>query len=512
MSQQQRNLMSEEELYERIGLHEQRIAGALAPYEPLSATLAWFDTLRAIEECINLITVDWDDEGFERDLLTLPLVGIHAAPQRLMFARQRLSARFGDNFGNRFARLMVQSSAIAVAIATHGVHHVAAGFATVGTLIAYLQSRRRHFVALLHILPRACQGQQVVMPLDTLNIFLPVVEFEATQLMGAQYALLVKAARSSLRLDANAAVELAMLDSWFLDPERSRITEMPMTDAGVAMLAARETLRSDRLFSAAELRNDIVTIEAAYAEFDLASTDFAPAAAMVRRLSIEFIDRDFWVAISPNALALLADEVGLKSALRSALIHTAPGYLACLSTYAPFVLLNGTYRSTVTLLSRFLYYWRGQTLDRGKRFQIRAGFIFEDAVAQELERQGFSVQEITRINRHEFDVVTLRDEVIWNVQCKNNFIDLQRVEGDVALFARYNTRLVHSYERALTKERNREDVLKAKLSRDAIQHMVVSRFPVVTDNSRIVPFSRIGTFGELANALLVASPPGDRSR
>lgn len=501
--------MSESELRERIGQHEQRIAGALAPYEPLSATLAWFDTLRAIEECINLITVDWDDEGFERDVLTLPLAALHAAPEKLMFARQRLAARFGNNFGNRFTNLMLQSSAMAVAFGTHGVHHVAAGFATVGTLIAYLQSRRRHFVALLHILPKACRGQHIVKPFDTLPTFLPIVEFEATQLMGAQYALLVKAARASLGLDPDAAVELAMLDSLFLDPERSRITEMPMTDAGLAMLRTRETLRTDRLFSAAELRNDIVSIEASYAEFDLASTDFAPAATFVRRLSMECIDRDFWIAISPTAFARLADETGLKPALRSALSHAAPSYLACVSTYAPFVLVNGTYRSTVTLLSRFLYYWRGQTLDRLKRFQIRAGFIFEDAVAEQLERQGFKVQEITRINRHEFDVVTLRDEVIWNIQCKNNFCDLQRVEADPSLFARYNRGLVYSYERALAKERNREQILKVKLSRDAIQHIVVSRFPVVTDNPRIVPFSRIGTFGELADALLAARPSVD---
>jgi len=57
----------------RIALQEQQIADALAPHEPLSATYAWFDTLRAIEECINLITVDWNDEDFEQVLISLPL-------------------------------------------------------------------------------------------------------------------------------------------------------------------------------------------------------------------------------------------------------------------------------------------------------------------------------------------------------------------------------------------------------------------------------------------------------
>ena len=127
-----------------------------------------------------------------------------------------------------------------------------------------------------------------------------------------------------------------MLDDLFLEPERARITEVPITGKGAEMLNLREPLSPDRLFSAAELRNDILAIEAAYAEFDLASTDFAAAAALVRRLSRDFIDRDFWIAIRPADLAALSDELGLSAALRSALVHPTTGYMACLSTYAPF--------------------------------------------------------------------------------------------------------------------------------------------------------------------------------
>jgi hypothetical protein len=38
-----------------------------------------------------------------------------------------------------------------------------------------------------------------------------------------------------------------------------------------------------------------------------------------------------------------------------------------------------------------------------------------------------------------------------------------------------------------------------------INNMVVSRFPVVSDNRRIVPFSRIETFAEQADALLATA-------
>ena len=201
----------------------------------------------------------------------------------------------------------------------------------------------------------------------------------------------------------------------------------------------------------------------------------------------------------------LTTQVGASPALVSALTCHDDSYMKCLSSYAPLVLVGGRYLSTVTLLSRFVYSWRARVLDRKKRFQIRAGFIFEDEVRFALEKQGFVVQDIVRINRQEFDVVTVRDDVIWNVQCKNNFVDLESVDSDAVEFARYNRGLVRSYERALVKERNREHLLKGKLSIKDVQHMVVSRFPVVTDNPRLVVFSRIADFAQRADAVLAGS-------
>jgi hypothetical protein len=186
----------------------------------------------------------------------------------------------------------------------------------------------------------ACRGKQIVGPLDTLSIFLPIIELSAIQMMGAQNALIVKASRARLGLPECESGEIAMLDSLFLEPERARITEVPITTAGAEMLKSREPLSPDRLFSAAELRNDILAIKAAYAEFDLAGTDFALAAALVRRLSRNFIDRDFWIAISPADFAALSDELGLLGALRAAFVNTSTGYMACLSTYAPLVLID----------------------------------------------------------------------------------------------------------------------------------------------------------------------------
>lgn len=234
---------------------------------------------------------------------------------------------------------------------------------------------------------------------DALNVFLPVVEFSGAPMKGAQYALMVKLAQERLGIPDDANAETAMLNGLFLEPERALIFEMPNSPEGRQILEAMEQVRADRLFSAAELINDILLCEAVYAEFDLTSTEFAVAASLIRRLSKEFIEDDYWIRISPEDLTLITLQEGASPLLAAALTCGADTYMESLSTYAPLVLSGDHYLSTVTLLSRFAYNWRAQVLDRQKRYQIRAGFIFEDVVKAALEAQGFIVQDIVRVSR-----------------------------------------------------------------------------------------------------------------
>lgn len=495
---------TQDELEDRISLWSERINVALAPYDAEMAVRLWLDTLRGIEELINLQFVDWEDEKFDRELYELPVLDLARHMRQFMAVRERILARFGEKFLNRFSNLIVQGSAIASSFAAHGLIQASSGFHTLGTMVGYFQSRRRHVVGLLHLMPNQCRGKTPIQFFDTLNILLPLIELNAAPMIGAQNALMVKLAQRRLGIPEDADAELAMLDTLFLEPERLSIVEMSMSAAGLELLKAKESLSGDRLFSAAELRNDILHMEAAYNEFDLRGTDFATAALLIRRLSREFVDRDYWVQISPQDLNSLMLEVGASRTLTSAVTCNAEDYMTCLSSYAPFVRAGNGYLSTVALLSRFMHSWRARVLERKKRFQIRGGFIFEDQVSLSLQNQGFVVQDIVRIDRQEFDVVTLRNGIIWNVQCKNNFVSLDSVDSDAIAFARYNHGLVRAYEKALVKERNREHLLRKKLAVDRVQHMVISRFPVVTDNPRIVVFSRIESFAGRADAVLAA--------
>lgn len=492
-----------EQLRTFIATQQLHIAAALAPYDSESATCLWLDTLRGIEEIINLVNVDWDDDVFAEQLFEFPVCLCECHIDKLHAIRHQLLVKFSANFANRFCKLILQGAAFSQALAAHGLHQIFNEFQSVGTMIGYLQSRRRHFVALLHFLPMACRGHQRVTQLDTLNIFFPLIELHAVRMVGAQQQLMVMLAQARLGMPVDGGVELAMLDNLFLEPERNPIIGLSFADKFQSEIQPRlEPLQPDRLFSAAELRNQILLIEAAYAEFELDGTDFSIAATLVRHLSVDCIVRDFWIQLSPAALNALMDKLGAPLALRSAFVSHPESYMQCLSSYAPLVLLNNRYLSTVTLLSRFMYFWRGKVLDRNKRYQIRSGFIFEEAVKSKLIKQGFSVQNIVRVNRQEFDVVAVRNGVIWNVQCKNNITDIEHLYSDADSFARYNYKLVRAYERALTKERNREHLLKQKLSIETVQHMLVSKFPVVTDNPRIVVFSRIADFAQKADDIL----------
>lgn len=58
-------------------------------------------------------------------------------------------------------------------------------------------------------------------------------------------------------------------------------------------------------------------------------------------------------------------------------------------------------------------------------------------------------------SRGGFDVIAMKNGIIYNVQCKNNLVDFPRMEKNPKMFARYNKRLDRYYADALRKEEQR---------------------------------------------------------
>lgn len=485
----------------QLAQHAGGILNALAPFEALASVSAWLETLRAIEELINL-PGELDDDVLKRQLLGLSLHGGTTNPRRLKFVLHHLSYLYGIDFAQRQAKLILQLSAMQHSFALQGVLPAATGLATVERAIGYLQSRRRHLVSLLYVMPAACRGAIPMAGRDALTWMLPLAEISGTTITGLlqQRAVCELYDDFALYLEAHgftASHSYSTLDDMFLEAERVPIIDL----ASSTQPKALEPLRPDRVFSAAELRNDIALIEAAFAEFELDNTAFAGLAALVREISHRAKD-DFWVTMSPAELNGLADRHGVSIPHRELLTASAPTFVSALNSYAAFVRVGNELRGTVTLLSRFLYNFKNVCLYGNRRFQIRSGFLFEERIKDELSQQGFTIQPIKRIDRKEFDVIATRDGVIFNVQCKNNLVDPSWVDLDTARFIRTNRTLERYYERALTKERSRQHLLRNQLGLHRVEPFVITRFPMVTTNPRILPLARIQEFSAIAQTLL----------
>ena len=482
-----------------IADHQASITNQLTPFNAASAVAAWSETLRAIEEFINLPLFGLNDDKLKRQIVCLRLDHLDAGA--LAPIQTALIKKFSKGVANRFVMTVLQSAAIGHSFRLHGMTEAGAGLLTVEHAIGYFQSRRRHLVSLLYTLPVACKGSIKLERMDTLNQFLPILEHSALTLTGNHQMLMLSKVFADFELTVDARGFYAnhqynMLDGLFLEPERAGIVEMTDTiidhaDTGLERLDPR------RIFSAAEVRNSIRLMELAYQEFDLANSDFAPIASFLREC-LRYCEDQYWVRLTPNQFREIADQVGLTPGLRQRLVHRGGDYLANLDVYSPFLDLGSSYMSTVMLVTRFLYYWRTVCLNRLRRFQIRAGFILENSVKAALADQGFEITAVKRINSKEFDVVATLNGTIYNVQCKNNLVDLSRIESDATRFARYNRQLEGRYVRALIKEEEREGLLKEELGLSTVKHFVVSRFPVATRNPRIIPFSQIGMFKSLA--------------
>jgi len=488
----------------QLAQHAGGVLEALAMFEPHATVRSWFETIRAIEELINL-PGEIDDEVLAYALFGLDLEPRKLDPRRLKFLLHYLGYYYGAAFAQRQKVLLLQLSAMQHSFAMAGHIPVAIGLSTVAHAIGYLQSRRRHLMGLLYIVPQACKGTSRMADLDTLNWMLPQAEISGTTITG----LLQQRAMSELHDDFKLYIEphgftashhYSALDDMFLEAERVPIIDVASDAAPIEY----EPVRSDRVFSAAELRNQVALMEAAFAEFKLEDTAFAGLASVVRDLSWQ-IDDDFWVTISPQDLDALADKHGVSHPHRRLLTASCATFVAALNCYAAFVPFEGALRSSVTSLSRFLYNFKNVCLYSKRRFQIRSGFIFEQRIKDELSKQGFEVRPIKRIDRKEFDVVATRGGIVFNIQCKNNLVDPSWIDLDPARFIRTNRTLERYYERAIIKERSREELLKNHLGMDRVEPFVITRFPIVTSNPRISSLSQIREFSIKADAILSAN-------
>jgi len=479
--------------------HGDAVIAHLAPFEAAGAIATWHAAIRSAEEFINIPQFAVPG-AVEHQLLSLPLGDALAAdPSPAIAARDLLKPLLGEAVARRFMLSMIQLTIASVGLRESG-RSLAGGFVldTVAAGIDFLQSRRRHMVSLLYAIPKACTGTQALAPELAWRVMLPLLEYCCDGVTGwsGKKIQLLCLPDFALELDgvgAMASQAFNPLGPMFLEPERVSIMDM-IDHRGEQIGAPRREPQDPRLvFSAAELRNNVRLLEAVFTQFGVDDAAYSAIKRLLILCSRHCRD-DYYVEL-PRTLfdaAIVCQDVIPAPELEALLISPSGSYADCSNDYAPFLALGDRLISNVVLLSRFANMFKNLHLGSRRRFLSNAGFIFEDMVKRDLAKAGFTVTDIKRINRKEFDVVTTLGQVIHNFQCKNNWIDLARVERDPVLYARYNRRLVRYYKRALGKERRREGLLTETLARDKIRHHVVSRFAVITDDSSIINYNQLG--------------------
>lgn len=488
---------AEELVQEQIRQHSTGIQDSLSVFDARSAVVAWLEALRGVEELINLPLFELEDEQAVVSLVNLRLDNL--SPLLVASLQGMLAEHFEAGVARRFVHTLRRSAAIGSVFRMHGMES-GEEFRTLGGAMAYFQSRRRQMVALLYWMPSACRGAELVDPLDALDAFLPIVEHSCVGLTGFYRHLVLLKIHDDYVLTVGSQsckgnYSLDVLDESFLEPVRVSLTEVPHDRVNVAVLKHKMKVDSGRVFSVPELCNDLLAMEATYAEFKLGETTFGAMARFIVACSRDARDQ-YHIELKVSELKRLMVLCGLSTAAQRRLVYSGTGYTEAINSFAPFILVGRNYVTTVTLLSRFAYNWAAICLNKIKRFQIRSGFIFEQQVKDALCKQGFLVSDVKRIERQEFDVVATKNGAIYNVQCKNNFVDLTRMEDSPSLFARYNRRLDRYYADALRKEEGREELLKQWFGLEVVKHVVVSKFSVATKNPRILAFREISQFGE----------------
>jgi hypothetical protein len=212
-----------------------------------------------------------------------------------------LESRFSRLVAQRLVHTLIQLHAIATSFATHQLP-AAREMATVDTAIGYLQSRRRHLLALLHTIPGVCRGTQRLhgagrpqpVPLPHRDSR-PGDNVDASQPDdGPGVPGLRLRRRRGGDLGSHSFNGPALL---FLEPERTAITEMAEVDfSGVRRVSVNRRLTSSK----AELENDLAFIAAAYVEFNLHETSYGQLAAFIRSLLPLVVD-EYFVRLGSHA-------------------------------------------------------------------------------------------------------------------------------------------------------------------------------------------------------------------
>ncbi len=482
-------------LFEKsIEYHINTYRNTIEEYNSKALFSHWRSIVRSIDEIIN-IPIELKEEAEINSFLTLNFnfleeANLHNLKKILM----TLESRFEKNVAIRFQQMAMMCFAIDAAYRSQDIFNRQGDdlhLSDTLSAISYLQSRRAYYITTLNLIPKIAKGQKEIPYLDTLNFLQYPMDSCLVNITTAYYNLLLNHCLADFEMESDGFVakpnfEYNHLEGFFLEPERLSLIDQMELRPDVVSPKKNLPKADNKIFSFSEVANVVSLFEGAFDKYKIyEDLEFKELRSLFCDITI-YLKDDFHIVIEE------ADFEVISKSHKSLILHLdSDDYFENLNSCAPFQKVDRVYYTTVVLLTKFVYRTLSQSLLKNRAFQINSGFVFEDKTSQILERKGYLPTGITRINHKEFDLITIKDGKVYNFQCKNSYIDISRVDYDYKKIGRFNQRLCKYYEKALTKEVRREEMIKNKTGINDIFHFVISRFPVITRNERIINFNAL---------------------
>ncbi len=462
-----------------------------AKYEPESLKENWFLLLRCIDELINL-SWEIEDHNVRNDFMDLSFnLTDESQLAKFRSVLHKIEGQFGKDVSQRLFQFAQMNFASTIAYESHGLNKLLPfDFSVVKTAILYYQSRRKYYITILDLIDEWAVGELRFEFIDTLNQTQYTIDSCLQNITTNYYNSLLNLSLSDYSIDFRKSPpepshRYNNLESFLLEPQVLTMIDQLEFRSHQTNDADLIPLPADKIFAYSEVQNNIKLIEATFNKYSVKKDIiFIELSFLVSQLK-EFCLDDYFIRIS---IELFSEKI--EPYMKSLNIFgSKTDYFYASNFVSLFQKQNGKLVTTVVLLNRFITNIILAHLSKNKSFQINSGFVFEDKVSSVLKNNGYQLTGITRISRKEFDIITIKDNHIHNFQCKNNYIDISRIQDDPKRMAKLNDRLIKYYKKAYTKEVHREDLIKKRLELDNITHYVVSRYPVITEIEYIINYN-----------------------
>lgn len=460
-------------------------------YEPINLYSDWRTIVRSIDEIINIPLELKHQTDIDKFLqLNFDFLNQKNLPP-FMEVFEIIKKNFDKNVAERFKQLALMSSAINSSYETNGIFNLQGHRLNLSSTIdsiVYFQSRRIYYITILKLIPQIAKGLKKISYIDTLNYLQYPLDSCLMGITTSYYSLLLNQCLPDYEMISDGLLikgnfEFTHLEGFFLEPERLSLIDQMELRPDIVVTKELLSKSENKVFSFSEVANTMALFEGTFDKYKIGDkTQFKELNLLFCDIGV-FLKDDFNIVIDQgDFLNIAAKFKSLKLSIQT------DNYFTALNSFAPFQKIGNNYYSTVVLLTAFVYRTLSLSLLKNKTFQINSGFIFEDKVSKILEEYGFVLTNITRINRKEFDLITIKNNKVYNFQCKNNFIDISRVDYDYKKIGKLNRLLCRYYEKALIKEEQRENLVTKKTGIKEIEHFVISRYPVITRNEKIINF------------------------